>query len=184
MSARAAPFPAASSCPLRPGDPRPLPGPVPRRPGFPGTRSRVPAGLNQASGVPKWSSRGQGGIRHDRACAGAGARAAFAGWEPFDQRFHDRSHSLASSTSEYSSCCASVALRRPTERMPIRPAAKTFNSIPSFPRASPATTWTHLGFLGLFLFSNPSSPALSITTTGSWTGGLFHVAPMWRCPVQ
>jgi len=33
VSTPAAPFPAASSCSLRPGDPGPLPGPPPRRPG-------------------------------------------------------------------------------------------------------------------------------------------------------
>ena len=66
------------------------------------------------------------------------------------------------STATGSSCCASVALRRSTGRNPTRPTATAFNSSPSFPRAWPGTTWTHLGFLGLFLFSNPSSPVIYV----------------------
>jgi hypothetical protein len=60
----------------------------------------------------------------------------------------------------FASCSASVALGRTTQRNPDRPAATMCNSSPSVPRTWPSSIRTHLGFLGLFLFSNPSSPAL------------------------
>jgi hypothetical protein len=57
-------------------------------------------------------------------------------------------------------CCASVALGGSTGRNPARPAPTTRNSSPSILRTWQATTGTHLGLLGPFLFSNPSSPVI------------------------
>ena len=55
----------------------------------------------------------------------------------------------------FASCSASVALGRTTQRNPDRPAATMCNSSPSVPKTWPSSIRTHLGFLGLFLFSNP-----------------------------
>src|SRR4029453_2075105 len=49
--------------------------------------------------------------------------------------------------------CASVVLRGSTRRKQAQPAPTATHSSPGISQARPATTWTHLGFLGSLLFS-------------------------------